>query len=69
MIRAHNLNAIIGCLASLNFDEALPTDVKDALFYVNEELQKIGDRQQTLYKPIAQLYHNQKKENEENGEN
>ena len=68
-IKMMNLNSIIGCLSALNFDEVIYQDVKNALFYVNEELQKVHKKQNELYKPISQLYHKQEKENEENGKN
>ena len=51
------LNSIIGCLSAISFDEVIPDDIKDALFYVNEELQKVHEKQNELYKPILQLYH------------
>ena len=56
-IKMMNLNSIIGCLSALNFDEVIYQDVKNALFYVNEELQKVHEKQNELYKPISQLYH------------
>lgn len=68
-IKMKHLNSIIGCLSAISFDEVIPDDMKDALFYVNEELQKVHKKQNELYKPISQLYHNHEKENEENGKN